>query len=165
MEDLFTAIILQVIGITLLIVEIFIPSYGLLALSGLGCLGTGIWFAFGKSAAAGYISTLIALVLVPSLAIVAIKIWHRTPFGKKISPPNPKLTEADTSVDTARIEPMVGTVRRAMAPLRPIGTCEFDGRRVQCRAEMGMIQKDQPVLAVGVDGPELVVQPHHDDKS
>jgi hypothetical protein len=30
---------------------------------------------------------------------------------------------------------------------------------------MGMIQKDQPVLAVGVDGPELVVQPHHDDKS
>ena len=157
MEQLTTAIILQVVGIALLVLEIFIPSHGVLSLTGLGCLVAGLYAAFGVSATAGYVSFFMAMLLVPAIAVVAVKVFHRTPFGRLISPPNPRLTEADVSFDVADIQPLVGSVGRTVTPLRPVGTCEFDGRRVECVAEMGLIEANQPVRAVRVDGRELVV--------
>ena len=82
---------------------------------------------------------------------------RRVVWSEVISPPNPRLTEADTSFDVADIQPLVGSVGRTVTPLRPVGTCEFDGRRVECVAEMGLIEANQPVRAVRIDGRELVV--------
>jgi len=159
MEELTVAVILQVVGIVLLVFEVFIPSHGALSVGGLACLGAGVWCAFRFSSAAGYVSTLLACIIVPSLIVTAVKMWHRTPLGRKISPPNPRLTDADKSVDVSTLGPLVGTIGRTITPLRPVGTCEFDGRRVECVAEMGLIPGGQCVRAVRIEGRELVVQP------
>ena len=165
MEQLTTAIILQAVGIALLVLEIFIPSHGVLSLTGLGCLIAGLYVAFGVSATAGYVSFFIAILLVPTIAVTAVKVFHRTPFGRRISPPNPRLTEADTSFDVADIQPLVGSVGRTITPLRPVGTCEFDGRRVECVAEIGLIEANQPIRALRIDGRELVVALYKEEEN
>lgn len=160
MDEIVAAIVLQAIGIGLLVLEIFIPSHGALTISGLACLVGGVWFAFRGGDLAGYVSVLVAVVLVPSLAIVAVKVWHRTPLGRKISPPNPKLTQEDAGVRIDQLRPLIGSVGRSLTPLRPVGTCEFNGQRIECMAEMGIIEASRPVRAVRIEGRALVVQPH-----
>jgi membrane-bound ClpP family serine protease len=159
MEQLTVAVILQVVGIVLLVFDVFIPSHGALSVGGLTCLGAGIWCAFRLSSTAGYVSVLVASIVVPTLIVTGVKMWHRTPLGRRISPPNPRLTDADKSVDVSTLGPLVGTIGRTITPLRPVGTCEFDGRRVECVAEMGLIEAGQFVRAVRIEGRELVVQP------
>lgn len=159
MEQLTVAVILQLVGIALLVSEVFIPSHGALSVGGLASLGIGIWCAFRLSSTAGYVSMLVASLVVPTLIVTAVKMWHRTPLGRSISPPNPRLTDADTGVDVSRLGPLIGTIGRTTTPLRPVGTCEFDGRRVECVAEMGLIEAGQSVRAVRIEGREVVVRP------
>ena len=122
-------------------------------------MGAGIWCAFRINSIAGYVSVLVAAIVVPSLIVTAVNMWHRTPLGRRISPPNPRLTDADKGVDVTKLGPLVGTIGRTITPLRPVGTCEFDGRRVECVAEMGLIQAGQSVRAVRIEGREVVVRP------
>ena len=132
MEEVGTIVILYLIGTGLLVAEIFIPSHGILGLAGLGIFAAAIYMTFRQSEAAGYIALLASLVFLPTIAVMAIKYWHRTPIGKKISPPNPVLTAADTGDWEARLSPYLGKVGKSLSPLRPVGTCEFDGQRLEC---------------------------------
>ena len=157
MEQIGTIVILYLIGAGILVAEIFIPSHGILTVAGLGFVGTAIYMTFQASEAAGYVAVVLSLILLPIAAWLAIKYWHRTPVGKRISPPNPVLTPADTGDWQARLEPFVGMVGKSLTSLRPVGTCEFDGERLECIAEMGMIDRNKPVKAVGIKERNLSV--------
>jgi membrane-bound serine protease (ClpP class) len=158
-EEVGTIVILYLIGTGLLVAEIFIPSHGVLTVAGLGIFGAAIYMTFRQSETAGYIALLASLILLPCMVFISVKYWHRTPMGKRISPPNPVLTAADLGDWEARLSPFVGKVGRSLSPLRPVGTCEFDGQRLECIAEMGMIERDQLVKAVAVRGRNLAVAP------
>jgi membrane-bound serine protease (ClpP class) len=95
---------------------------------------------------------LLLLVLIPTSIYFSVKYWHRTPMGRVISPPNPVLTAEDKGVDLRELEALVGQRGRTLSPLRPVGTCEFNGRRVECEAEVGMIDSSVVVEAVGLRG-------------
>jgi membrane-bound serine protease (ClpP class) len=45
----------------------------------------------------------------------------------------------------------------ALTPLRPVGTCEINGKRVQCVAETGFITKGTPVKVFTVEGNRVIV--------
>ena len=158
-EAVGTIVFLYLIGTGILVAEIFIPSHGVLGVAGLGIFGAAIYMTFRQSETAGYIALLISLAFLPTMAVMAIRYWHRTPMGRKISPPNPVLTAADTGDWEAKLSPFVGKIGKSLSPLRPVGTCEFDGQRLECIAEMGMIERDQPVKAVAIRGRNLAVTP------
>ena len=53
---------------------------------------------------------------------------------------------------------LVGSVGRSLTPLRPVGTCIFEGRRVECKAEYGMIDKGVSVQAIRLIDRTLAVR-------
>lgn len=141
---------LYLAGSAILIAELFLPAHGLLGLVGIAMLGFGLYETFLISETVGLLGLVILAVVLPVGLVVSIRTWHRTPVGRRISPPNPQLTMQDR-MPVSEMEALVGTVGRSLTPLRPVGTCVFDGRRVECKAEYGMIERD-----VEVEGIRLV---------
>ncbi len=154
------ALVLQTLGIVLLVAEIFLPSHGVLTVLAVGILGGGIYAAFQYGAMAGYVSLMAAIVLLPTFAVAAIRIWPRTFVGRRVAPPNQASRRADSpgcGEDTLRS--LIGQTGLTITPLRPVGACDFGGKRVECLAESGMIDRDMRVVAIDVQGQSVVVRP------
>lgn len=158
MPELGFIILLFVVAVLILIAEIFIPSHGILSVAGVGFLVAAIAETFrygGRNA--GLLAILGTAMFLPVFAYVAIKYWHITPIGRRISPPNPVLTAADIGVPIEQLRALVGRRGRAVTDLRPVGTCEFEGRRLSCVADFGLIEAGTLVLATGVQSGNLSV--------
>ncbi len=158
MEDVSATLLLYLLGIAVLVLEIFIPSHGVLTVAGLGFLGGGVYMAFKIGPIVGYVALMFSIILLPTFAALAVKYWYRTPIGKRVAPPNPTVTEADLDFHTDRLEALVGRQGRSLTPLRPVGSCEFEGRRIQCVAESSIIAADAVVRGIAVRGRDLVVR-------
>jgi len=158
-SDLGILIILFAAGILMLVAEIFIPSHGVLSVVGIGFLIAGVVQTFQYAGrTAGLISIFANMVFVPAFAFLAIKYWPKTPIGKRIAPPNPIFTEHDTSVPVAELSRLVGRRGRTVTPLRPVGIGMFDGHRVSCVAEFGMIEAGKAIQATRVSGSSVAVE-------
>lgn len=154
------AVVLQAIGIVLLVAEIFLPSHGALSVLALGSLGGGIYAAFQYSLVLGYASVVAALILLPVFAVTAVRLYPKTFIGRLIAPPNREVRQADSPMyPGGNLRGLVGQTGTTVTPLRPVGACDFAGRRVECLAESGMIDRDARVVAVDVQGQSLVVRP------
>jgi membrane-bound serine protease (ClpP class) len=158
MEDVSVTLLLYLLGIALLVLEIFLPSHGVLTITGLGFLGAGIYYAFRLGAGVGYAALLFAIILLPAFVIVAVKYWYRTPIGKRVAPPNPTITEETLGFRTDELAALVGQTGRCLTPLRPVGSCEFNGRRIQCMAESGVVESGAQVRAIATRGRDLIVR-------
>jgi membrane-bound ClpP family serine protease len=159
-NTLTTALVLEAVGIALLVGEIFLPSHGVLIALGLGSLGVGLYAAFQFSLIVGYVSLLLALVLVPTFAVMAVRLWPKTFIGKRIAPPNLEFLRSESPGDGSdALRGLIGQTGMTLTPLRPVGACDFGGRRVECLAESGMIDRKSKVVAIDVQGQSLVVRP------
>ncbi len=159
MEPTLVVILLFGLGILVLVAEIFIPSYGLLCIAGLGFLAYAVYRAYiDISSTAGHALVAATIILVPTLALIAVKTFHRTPWGKKLAPPNPIAEAKDFAPQHEALKQYVGLSGKAITPLRPVGTCMFNDDRVNCVAESGMIDNDTEIEAVGIRGREVEVR-------
>lgn len=159
MSDMVFLILLYAVALIMLVAEIFIPSHGVLTFAGLGFLVAAIakTFSYGGREA-GVVAILACLILLPVCAFLAVKYWRQTPIGRRIAPPNPIVTGADTSVPVEEISRLIGKTGRSTTALRPVGICEFDGQRVSCIAEFGVIDAGATVEGVRLAGGNLAVQ-------
>lgn len=158
MSGIGIVILLYCVGLLMLVAEIFIPSHGILSIVGLGFLVTAVvkTFTYGGREA-GVIAVLACLVFLPTFAYLSVKYWPRTAVGRRISPPNPVLTAEDTSVPIEEMAALIGRTGRSISPLRPVGVCEFNGKRISCVAEFGMVDADVIVEGVSLKGSNLAV--------
>ena len=159
MSEMVLIFLLFAAGALILVAELFIPSHGILTVIGLGFLIGGVVETFRYAGEkAGVIAALSCIVALPMFGALAIKLWPKTWVGRRIAPPNPRVTARDTSVPTVELSRFVGASGKAISTLRPVGICEFDGRRISCIAEYGMIEAGTPVQALRVNGGSLAVQ-------
>lgn len=158
MDPMLSLAILYAVGLALLVAEIFLPSHALLTVAGLGFLGWALYRTFMLSEPAGYVSLLLLAVLLPTMMVTAIRTWHRTPIGRRISPPNPVLTAEDAGGRPDLLQPLIGQVGTTLTPLRPVGECRFGTQRVECVSESGMVESGTTVQAVGISNMTLVVR-------
>ncbi len=159
MSEMAILFIFYGVGVLMLIAEIFIPSHGVLTLAGLGFLVAAIvkTFSYGGREA-GVVAILACLVFLPVFAFVAIKYWPHTPIGRRMAPPNPILTAADTSVPVEKLNRLVGRTGLSKTALRPVGICEFDGQRISCVSEYGIIEAGTAVRGTRIAGSNLTVE-------
>jgi len=165
MPDWLGIALLYLVGSAILISELFLPAHGMMGWVGLGVLRYAVWQTFTINEVAGLAGLVALVVMLPAGLIIAVRNWHRMPIGRRISPPNPKLTDRDR-MPVKEFERLVGRVGRSVTLLRPVGTCVFDGQRVECTAEHGIIEKDVAVEAVRLVDRTLsvraVASPAHD---
>ena len=70
----------------------------------------------------------------------------------------PKDTQGDGVPDADELSSFMGRVGRVQAVLRPVGLCDFSGRRVECVAEGGYVECGKSVEVIAVEGTQLTVR-------
>lgn len=157
MSEIGVLMVLYAAGVLVLVSEIFIPSHGILTVTGLVLLTIAVVKTFDQSNTAGVLAVLACLIFIPTFAIVSVKYWHRTPLGRRISPPNPVHAREDTSIPIEELTALFGKTGRTLSQLRPAGIVEFGGKRVSCVADFGMIDAGIEVQGIGIKGNSLAV--------
>ena len=152
------AIFLYLACAALIIAEVFVPSGGLISICALACLVGGVAIFFRHSTTAGMAGMGIAIVMIPSVLIIAYKVFPKTRFGKSVTLTPPERQEGDAIPDTAELKDMLGAVGVVITPLRPVGMCDFSGRRIECVAEGGYVEKDKRVKVIRVQSTQLTVR-------
>jgi len=151
-------ILLFTSGVLLLVLEFFIPSGGILTTGAVVLLVSAVVLTWQRDPRAGLAAGVSCGVLVPALFLLALKHVTHLPMGKHLAPPNPESSSGRTSADVEALRSLIGKRGRAVTPLRPVGVCEFDGRRVSCVTGMGMMEKDSTVEGCGLSGRDLIVR-------
>ncbi len=152
------AVFLYLACAALIIAEVFVPSGGLISICALGCLIGGVAIFFHQSMTTGWIGIAIAVVMIPAVVIIAYKLFPKTRFGKSVILAPPQRLAGDAIPDTEQLKKLLGCVGVVLTPLRPVGMCDFDGRRVECVAEGGYIGKDKKVKVIDVEETQLTVR-------
>jgi membrane-bound serine protease (ClpP class) len=152
------AIFLYFVCAALIIAEVFVPSGGLISICALGCLIGGSVIFFRHSTTAGWVGVIIAVVMIPSVIVIAYKIFPYTRFGKSVTLAPPERQKGDAIADTPELKGLLGAVGVVITPLRPVGTCDFSGQRVECVAEGGYVNKGRKIKVIKVEGTQLTVR-------
>lgn len=152
------AVFLFLASAGLIIAEVFVPSGGIISVFALLCLIGGVAIFFSHSIITGWIGIIIAVVLVPSVVIIAYKVFPKTRFGRAVTLKPPERQVGDAVPDTPELKELLGAEGMVLTPLRPVGMCDLSGRRVECVAEGGYVDKDKRVKVIRVEGTQLTVR-------
>jgi membrane-bound serine protease (ClpP class) len=142
----------------LIVAEVFVPSGGLISIGALACIIGGIAIFFIHSTTAGLVGVIIAVVMIPTILIIAYRIFPKTRFGKSVTLTPPQREAGDAIADTEKLKELLGAVGQVLTPLRPVGICDFSGQRVECVAESGYVNKGKKVKVVRVQSTQLTVR-------
>jgi len=142
----------------LIVAEVFVPSGGLISIGALACIIGGIAIFFIHSTTVGWIGVVIAVVMIPTILIIAYRIFPRTRFGRSVTLTPPQREAGDAIADTEKLKELLGGVGRVLTPLRPVGMCDFSGQRVECVAESGYVNKGKKVKVIRVQSTQLTVR-------
>jgi membrane-bound ClpP family serine protease len=152
--------LLITLGVVLLLAELVLFTGGILA--GLGvCLvfvGVACVFAFG-SADSGLTAVFGVCIGGPILAAVFFYLWPYSPMSRKLRRAAEDHITVAEMAGNAELEDLRGKTGRALSSLRPSGTADFDGRRVDVITQGMMVDAGEFVRCVEVRGSRVVVRP------
>lgn len=152
-----TIILLFGAGLALVVAEVFIPSMGILGmLAGLSLL-TSVGMAFYEDPTVGTTLLVITAIAVPVIMTFGIKLFPKTPLGKKITARGFSF-EDGRGIDR-RDEGLTGSRGVVEAQLRPAGIARINGRRVDVVSRGEAIDAGTEVVVVEVSGNRVIVAP------
>ncbi|MEO0964105.1 MAG: NfeD family protein [Planctomycetota bacterium] len=152
------AVILLGAAAALFVVEVFVPSGGLLGVISALCLIGGIICMFGVDTTLGLITSIIAILAVPPAIFTAMKIFPNTPVGQWLTLRQTLPDPAVTNPENHSADVRVGDEGTALTDLRPVGACRINGHRVECVAVGPAIEPGQKVSVVVAEGFETRVR-------
>ena len=151
------AVILMVIGIALIIMEIFLPSGGILGILAAAALVTSLVLAFRESDATGFTFLGLAVVIVPVSVMLGLKFFPKTPVGRRLILPPTTNTAAPAGIAEKDYTALLGRKGKAVTPLRPSGIIEIDGQRYSAAADGEMIRQGVEIAVITVEGNNIIV--------
>ena len=153
------AILCALVGIGLLIVEAFMPGFGVAGISGILFEAAAIvlvYLSYGPLVAA------IALVIGLAVIAFALSISLRSAAKGKLSQSdmilNATQSEKDGYVATDDMKVFLGRTGTVITTLRPTGMAEFDGVRLNVMSDGEFIDTGTAVRIEKVDGSRILVK-------
>ena len=155
------AIVLLVAGLGLAILEVFIPSGGILGFLSVMAIVTSIIMAFYYSGSnTGVTFTLLAVVALPAVLVAALKWWPNTAMGRRILLDVPSEEQMLPDADQRHhLEELVGKFGKAKSMMLPGGTVVVEGHLYEAVSEGSPIEAGQAVEVVQIRHNRLVVRP------
>ncbi len=158
-------------AIVLFLLELFVPSGGLIGiLAGVAAIGSILSF-FMYDQTIGFISLGLYLVLGPIVTIAVFKFWLNSPLGKSmVLGGTTSVDEAGESADqltggeiarlqrTEKLRALIGIEGKTVTALRPVGVVKIEGQRVDALAETGIIEANTPVVVTEVYDNQIKVR-------
>ena len=155
MEWLIPIIICVLAGVILLIVEAFMPGFGVPGISGIILLLAGVamtWYEYGAMVGLGTTVAVLALVG------VAISVSLKSASSGRLSKSDLILNDTETPPsENADMQLLVGKEGVVKNTLRPVGTAEFDWRKLHVTSDGEYVSEGQKVRIVRVEGTQIFV--------
>lgn len=145
------------IGLILVVVEMHIPGFGASGIGGGALLIIGIVLT-AKSLLDAFILILLVLLLLGLAMTVVLQSAAKGKLNKSLVLSH-SLNKESGYIGTEDLEYFVGKEGKAITVLRPAGTADFDGVRLDVVSEGEFIQKGTEVLITSVQGRRIVVKP------
>ena len=155
MEWLIPIIICVLAGVILLIVEAFMPGFGVPGISGIILLLAGVamtWYEYGAMVGLGTTVAVLALVG------VAISVALKSASSGRLSKSDLILNDTETPPsENADMQLLVGKEGVVKNTLRPVGTAEFDCGKLHVTSDGEYVSEGQKVRIVRVEGTQIFV--------
>lgn len=160
MDPLVWAGLLLLVGLVLIMTEVFVPSGGILGVLALTSIVVAIVLAFWQSGAmAGFMFVLVSLIAVPTILFFAFQWLPDTPIGRRLIPEAPSSDEVLPDDEERRmLRELVGKVGRAESSMLPSGAVRIEGRTIDAVSDGMPIEPGQPVRVVEVHGTRVTVR-------
>lgn len=149
-------ILLLLLGLALIVLELIFPTLGLLGFAAACCLIGAVAFAFAQDRTTGIAFLVVTAVTVPSAIFVGFKLFPKSPMGKVLV--NEGVSFKDVAAVDRRDRALVGREGLVENLLRPSGTAQIDGRRVDVVTRGEPIEAGARVVVLEVEGNRVVVK-------
>ena len=157
--DIAWAILLLLVGCALVVLEVFIPSGGVISiLSGVAFITAILvasWEGPTTGPVTGFAFAAITLFAVPTRVAVAFKYWPRTRMGKAFLGELPREDEV-VPEDSRRT--LIGRVGVARSKMLPSGAVEIDGQMIDAVSQGQAVEPGAYVVVVEVRANRVVVR-------
>jgi len=159
MEPWVWAVLLLAVGLSLAVLEVFLPSAGLIAfLSGCAIVAS-IVMAFRQGALAGLSVLAGALIAVPGVGVAALYYWPKTSMGKRMLLKVPESSEVLPDNPKQRyLKGLIGRTGHAKSKMLPSGAVTIDGHMIDAVSEGMPIEVGQRVRVIEVRGNRVIVR-------
>ena len=153
------AILLLALGMGLALMEVFLPSAGILAFLSAAAVLAAIIMGFQQGPAAGFAILGVAIFGLPTLVVLAFRYWPRTAMGRRVMLPVPSSEDVLPDVtDRQLLKSLVGRVGRAKCNMLPGGVIAIDGRNIEAVSEGVSVEMGQAVRVIAMRGNRAVVR-------
>ena len=150
------SLILLACGILVVVVEMFIPSAGILGIVAASFLIAGVIVAFFKSMFFGLAVLTGTSLAMPALFWLLVKVWPLTPLGKAILMND----TMEHLIPESSTNSLVGQVGKAKTKMLPSGIVMIDGRQHDAVSEGFPISPGDTVKVVSARGNRIYVEPY-----
>ena len=151
-------VVLAVASIILLALELFvIPGFGVSGILGITALIAAIILASG-SLVEGIIYSTLALVILGGLLYLSLRSPQTNFIWKRLLLSTRQDNREGYVAPKPNHEQYLGTVGVALSPLRPAGTADFCGERLDVVTEGDFIPRGAYIKVIAVEGTRIVVR-------
>lgn len=155
-DPLVWASLLVVAGFAILVLEILLPSGGVLSVLSAASLVGAIIIAFNAGGpTTGFTFVTIVVVLAPAVLTAAFRYLPYTPIGRALLGEAPK--DEDVVLEDPRRE-LIGKVGVARSKMLPSGSVEIDGQMLDAVSKGQAIEPGQNVQVIEVRANRVVVR-------
>lgn len=163
MEAIFGALwvpclILCIVGIALLIIELFLPGFGVSGIMGILCLAAVIVIEFlTASPTTAYI---VAAVLIAILILMIVLFMRSMKKGLLFRSPivlKDNIEAVAVRPSACDLKSLIGKQGTVVTPLRPSGIVQIEGQRYSVESQAVFVEKDAVVTVIAVDGTKITV--------
>ena len=158
MGPLLWPLALLLVGLLFILLEMFIPSGGVLGfLAGAAVIAAIVMAFITGGMGTGTVFLAATMVLVFAAVGTAVKVWPHTPIGRMIMiQPSDRPTGVSAEIET--LYELVGRQGTAKCEMLPAGMIEIDRRTFDAISEGQPIEQGDPVEVVAVRGGHVVVR-------
>jgi membrane-bound serine protease (ClpP class) len=164
MDGLLWPAALILLGIFLLVLEMFVPSGGALGVFAALAFAAAIGVGYFESPYVGTMALIAVAVILPVALASFAHWWPKTPIGRRILL---RRSASEFQVDTDDFEQelrlLVGKRGRAKTKMLPGGAVEIDGRTYDAITQGLAVEAGQPVEVIAYRMRHLVVRSVEND--
>jgi membrane-bound serine protease (ClpP class) len=159
MDPLAWAVLLLLLGLGMVVLEVFIPSSGILGFLAFSALVGAVIMGFTAGPGSGLAVLGVIILGLPVVVVAALHYWPHTPIGRRILLRGPESDEVlPDSPKRQQLLAMIGRVGRAKSKMLPSGVITVGGRTVDAVSDGMPIEPGQKVRVVEVRGNRVLVR-------
>ena len=151
------AILCLIVGVVLMGIEIFTPGFSVPGILGTILLLAGLIMG-ANSLAEALVMILILLVVITVMLIIMMVLANQGKLDRSPIVLSQKSSREDGYLSTQDLEYFIGKEGRTLTVLRPSGTVDMDGVRLDVVTRGEFLDKDVPIVVLKVEGRRIVVK-------